>query len=353
MRKALKTVGIVLLCIIIIVGAALAYLTITEFRPNDVEDISVTAGDTSAVLHTGETLRVLAFNTGYAGLDKTQDFFMDGGTGVNPIGGSAKVRENMAGILKAIQEADAQIVLLQEVDQSSSRSSRINEADYYQQNIGMNAAFAVNYQCNFVPYPLPPIGKVKSGLLTLTDYQPTQAQRQSLPVAFSWPLRIANLKRCLLVERIPVEGSEHELVLINLHLEAYDSDGQGRVAQTRQLLYFISQEYEKGNYVIAGGDFNQSFDETVHFGGSWDGKWTPGALTQFELPQGVHFVYDSALPTCRSLDQFYTGDRDNHVFYLIDGFIVTDNVQVEDVHTIDLDFEYSDHNPVLLQASLK
>ena len=268
MRKALKIIGIALLCIIVIAGAALAYLTITEFCPGDVEDITVTAGDASAALRTGETLRVLTFNTGYAGLDKTQDFFMDGGTGVNPIGGSTKVRENMAGILKAIQEADAQIVLLQEVDQSSSRSSLINEADYYQQNIGMNAAFAINYQCNFVPYPLPPIGKVKSGLLTLTAYQPTQAQRQSLPVAFSWPLRIANLKRCLLVERIPVEGSEHELVLINLHLEAYDSDGQGRVAQTRQLLDFINQEYEKGNYVIAGGDFNQSFDETVHLGGS-------------------------------------------------------------------------------------
>ena len=202
-----------------------------------------------------------------------------------------------------------------------------------------------------MPFPLPPIGAVKSGVLTLSAYQPAQAQRQSLPVPFKWPIRVANLKRCLLVERIPVADSEHELVLINLHLEAYD-DGEGKAAQTRQLLDFIRQEYEKGNYVIAGGDFNQTFEGVQRFGGSWEGKWTPGVFTEDELPQGVRLVYDPALPTCRSLDQAYAGDRDNHVFYLIDGFLVTDNVQVEDVRTVDLDFEYSDHNPMLLQAKL-
>ena len=75
-------------------------------------------------------------------------------------------------------------------------------------------------------------------------------------------------------------------------------------------------------------------------------------FTEDELPQSVRLVYDPSLPTCRSLDQAYTGDRDNHVFYLIDGFLVTDNVQVEDVHTVDLDFAYSDHNPMLMQVTL-
>ena len=351
MRKALKTIGIVLLALVILAGGLIGYLTITEFRPASVQDAAQTAGQTSATLRAGESIRVLTFNTGYAGLDKSQDFFMDGGSGVSPTGGRAKVEENLAGILAAIQEANAQIVLLQEVDQSSVRTNRIDETAYYQQNTGLNAAYAVNYQCGFVPFPLPPIGAVKSGVLTLSAYQPAQAQRQSLPVPFKWPIRVANLKRCLLVERIPVAGSGRELVLINLHLEAYD-DGEGKAAQTRQLLDIIHKEYEKGNYVIAGGDFNQTFEGVQRFGGSWEGKWTPGVFTEDELPQGVRLVYDPSLPTCRSLDQAYTGDRDNHVFYLIDGFLVTDNVQVEDVHTVDLDFAYSDHNPMLMQVTL-
>ena len=351
MRKALKTIGIVLLAVVILAGGLIGYLTITEFRPASVQDAAQTAGQTSATLRAGESIRVLTFNTGYAGLDKSQDFFMDGGSGVSPTGGRAKVEENLAGILAAIQEANAQIVLLQEVDQSSARTNRIDETAYYQQNIGLNAAYAVNYQCGFVPFPLPPIGAVKSGVLTLSAYQPAHAQRQSLPVPFKWPIRVANLKRCLLVERIPVADSGRELVLINLHLEAYD-DGEGKAAQTSQLLDFIHQEYEKGNYVIAGGDFNQTFEGVQRFGGSWEGKWTPGVFTEDELPQGVRLVYDPSLPTCRSLDRAYTGDRDNHVFYLIDGFLVTDNVQVEDVHTVDLDFAYSDHNPMLMQVTL-
>ena len=351
MRKALKTIGIVLLAVVILAGGLIGYLTITEFRPASVQDAAQTAGQTSATLRAGESIRVLTFNTGYAGLDKSQDFFMDGGSGVSPTGGRAKVEENLAGILAAIQEANAQIVLLQEVDQSSARTNRIDETAYYQQNTGLNAAYAVNYQCGFVPFPLPPIGAVKSGVLTLSAYQPAQAQRQSLPVPFKWPIRVANLKRCLLVERIPVADSGRELVLINLHLEAYD-DGEGKAAQTCQLLDFIHQEYEKGNYVIAGGDFNQTFEGVQRFGGSWEGKWTPGVFTEDELPQGVRLVYDPSLPTCRSLDQAYTGDRDNHVFYLIDGFLVTDNVQVEEVHTVDLDCAYSDHNPMLMQVTL-
>ena len=87
---------------------------------------------------------------------------------------------------------------------------------------------------------------------------PAQAQRQSLPVPFKWPIRVANLKRCLLVERFTVADSGRELVLINLHLEAYD-DGEGKAAQTKMLREFLQAEYEKGNYVIAGGDFNQTF----------------------------------------------------------------------------------------------
>jgi len=51
-------------------------------------------------------------------------------------------------------------------------------------------------------------------------------------------------------------------VLVNLHLEAYDS-GEGKIAQTKLLVEFLEQEYAKGNYVIAGGDFNQDRKSVV------------------------------------------------------------------------------------------
>ena len=66
----------------------------------------------------------------------------------------------------------------------------------------------------------------------------------------------ANLKRCLLVSYVPLEGSDKQLVLVNLHLEAYD-DGEGKAAQTEMLMDFLTGEYEKGNYIIAGEDVHE------------------------------------------------------------------------------------------------
>ena len=348
--KIIKALLLVLGVLVLAAGGLVGYLTLTEYRPDDIEQLEVTQAARSDNVRVGERLDVLSFNTGYCGLGRDQDFFMDGGTMVRPESEQI-VRDNMNGILSELARQDADIYLLQEVDFDSYRSYYVNQADTYRHGLSLNMAVAYNYKCDFVPFPWPPLGKVESGLVTFTDLNVTQATRESLPVPFTWPMRVANLKRCLLVERIPVADSGRELVLINLHLEAYD-DGEGKAAQTRQLLDFIHQEYEKGNYVIAGGDFNQTFEGVQRFGSSWEGKWTPGVFTEDELPQGVRLVYDPSLPTCRSLDRAYTGDRDNHVFYLIDGFLVTDNVQVEDVHTVDLDFAYSDHNPMLMQVTL-
>ena len=83
-----------------------------------------------------------------------------------------------------------------------------------------------------VPYPLPPIGRVTSGIMTFSSFEVSDAERIQLPCPFSYPIRLCNLKRCLIVSRIPIAGSEHELVIVNLHLEAYDS-GEGKAAQLR------------------------------------------------------------------------------------------------------------------------
>ena len=197
------------------------------------------------------------------------------------------------------------------------------------------------------------MGKIHSGLFTTTGFAVTSADRIALPCPFTWPLSTANLKRCLLVTRHPVAGSGHELVLVNVHLEAYD-DGEGKIAQTRQLMDFLQEEYQKGNYVITGGDFNQIFP-----GGqkAWPNThpelWTPGVLDT-DMLGGFGCAYDLTVPTCRLLNQPYDpSDTVNTQYYAIDGFLISPNVEVSAVKTLDLGFENSDHNPVLLTVSLK
>lgn len=81
-------------------------------------------------------------------------------------------------------------------------------------------------------HTLPTIGKVESGLVTYSDYKVSEASRIALPESFKWPVKTCNLKRCMLETRIPIKGSDKELVLINFHLEAYDS-GEGKIAQRK------------------------------------------------------------------------------------------------------------------------
>ena len=351
--KALRVLIKVLLVLllVVLVGAAglIGYLSITEYRPEDVEPVEVTAAARKDVVRTGEMLTVVTFNTGYGALGRDEDFFMDGGKKVRP-DSKEEVTDNISGILSALTQRNADIYLLQEVDRDSARSFYMDEASYYQHGLSLNMAFAHNYKCDFVPFPWPPIGKVSSGLATYTTLDVTEATRESLPVPFTWPVRVANLKRCLLIERVPVADTGKELVLINLHLEAYD-DGEGKAAQTKQLMDIIGAEYRNGNYVIAGGDFNQTFEGVSAYPVLNDAYWQPGKLFNADLPSGVRYVYDETSPTCRLLNQPYTGDREHSQFYVIDGFLVSDNLKVNHIETIDLNFKNSDHNPVVLQVT--
>jgi hypothetical protein len=63
---------------------------------------------------------------------------------------------------------------------------------------------------------------------------------------------------------------------------------------------------------------------------------------------------DSDVPTCRSLDQPYAGaDHDTFQYYVIDGFIVSSNIEVKSCETRDIGFVQTDHNPVLMECVLK
>lgn len=336
--------------ILFLLVAFFLFLVLTEYKPADREKVSIAAINKSLPAATqGETITLYTWNIGYAGLGKESDFFMDGGKMVDPPSQEI-VQKNMDGILEYIRTQDADIWLIQEVDKNSARTQGMDQHTKIQNWVAAASGFAYNYKATFVPYPLPPLDRIESGIATYSKLLlDRNMERISLPCPFSWPARIAQIKRCLLVTRTPVEGTDKELVIINFHLEAYD-DGEGKAAQTKVLLDILQEEYAKGNYVIAGGDFNQSFPGVLEQYPIADPeKWTPGVLGQDVLPEGWQFAYDISAPTCRLLDKPY---KNNCQLYVIDGFILSPNVKLEAVQTQDLNFEYSDHNPVRLEVTL-
>lgn len=349
-RKTGKVIGIIVAILVVFILALVAFLTVTEYNPPATQEIEI-HGVARETLEPGQSVSVVTWNAGYGGLSKQADFFMDGGDGVRTVSHDG-VMANLAGIEDELAALDSDFIFLQEVDQDSERTYGINERARIATAFApaYASAYALNYDVAYVPYPLPPIGAVESGIMTLSHMQPSSAERVQLPCPFSWPVRLGNLKRCLLVERVPVQGGTAELVLVNLHLEAYD-DGEGKEAQTAMLLQLLQDEYAKGNYVIAGGDFNQSFpDGTDRYPIASGADWTPGTLG--DLPAGWRYAWDSAAPTCRLLNQPYSAGSSGTQFYVIDGFILSPNVEPVSVRTQDAEFAVTDHNPVVLEARL-
>ena len=348
MKTVIKILLTIVLVIVFLLAGLVIWLSLTEFKPSAVEPVAVESQ--GEAVETGKVLTLFNWNIGYSGLGAAEDFFMDGGKSVR-----TESRDNiygyLNGITQTIKESDADIVMLQEVDQNSTRSYHVNQRELLSGYFSSNC-YALNYSCPFVPIPFPPLGQVNSGLLTLTDgLAISSAQRIALSCPFSWPVRIANLKRCLLVSYIPVSGSDRQLVLVNLHLEAYTEAG-GREAQTKQLLEFITEEYEKGNYVIAGGDFNQFFPGSREVYPKTSTEWNTQELDPSVLPEGWTMAYDLSVPTCRSLNQPYNPSDPTTQYYSIDGLILSPNVKMLEVKTVDKGFENSDHNPVQLRFVL-
>ena len=142
---------------------------------------------------------------------------------------------------------------------------------------------------------------------------------------------------------------------MNLHLEAYDS-GEGKAAQTKLLREYLETEEAAGNYVIAGGDFNSvlpgvnpeayPLKETENF--------MPAVIDKTLMPEGWQYVTDDRVPTSRLLNHPYDAENlDNNQFYVIDGFILSPNVTLHHAETVDLQFAWSDHNPVNIEVELQ
>lgn len=368
MKKLLKIILAVILVLIVAVIGLLAGLTITEYRPDDTESVDVVKSDEpiGALESTEETddeaentLTIVSWNTGYSGLGAEADFVMDGGTGNGKPESEDIYTQNLIGIVSILSNLDADLYLLQEVDSNSNRSYHNDQTVVYRENLAhytgntLYETFALNYKCDFVPFPWPPMGKVESGIETLSIFPIESAERIALPTPFSWPLRVANLKRCLLASYIDLPDSDAQLVVVNLHLEAYD-DGAGKAAQTQMLYAFVEAEYEKGNYVICGGDFNQTVPGALERWPVLSAEyWAPGILDTESLPEGWTFSCDDTTPTCRSLDRPYDPEDERFQYYVIDGFITSPNVEVVSAQTLDMGFQCTDHNPVQLEITLK
>jgi endonuclease/exonuclease/phosphatase family metal-dependent hydrolase len=256
-------------------------------------------------------------------------------------------------ILKRIISFDTTaFILLQEVDTLSRRSYYENQFRSITQSMpSFRSYFGVNYD-SWVPVPPQrPMGKVKSGLVTLSKFLPSTVKRVSFESSYSWPMRLFQLKRCYLETRYNTTDGK-ELVLINTHNSAFDDAASLREKELNTLRSRMLDEYAKGNYVIIGGDWNQnpaSFDSTFVLTTYKSKTIKPGIPEDF-TPEGWKYAYDPLHTTNRDVNIPYT--EGETITSLIDFFVISPKVNLQYVKTVQTGFVEADHQPVVMRVVL-
>ena len=336
--------------IVVIVLSYVAYVFIAYHRLGNF-DVSP-QGEASKTLRIGTEYKMVTYNVGFGAYEADYGFFMDGGT-ESWARSKEALDKNLKNIADTLSNENANVYFIQEVDFDSTRTYHVDERQYLTEKLtGKSYTFAQNYDSPFLFYPLyQPHGASKSGIMVYSDFEITAASRVELPVE-NGVIKILDLDRSYSKNRVRAENGK-DLVLYTFHLSAYTSDGSIATEQLKILLDDIRSEYDKGNYCVAGGDFNKDLlgdDALFECRSGAEYNWAQ------TIPEETFDGYDIALfapnngvPSCRNADSAY-----NEFQYVItiDGFLSTPNVEITAAEVIDTGFAYSDHNPVRAKFKL-
>ncbi len=359
-KRILKIIGLLLLIPILYVGITLIHGTVTDFQPEESISLEVEQAPPPKVI-ADSSLTFMIWNVGYGGLGEESDFFYDNGGFLTSAGKTVRttqenVEKNIQGAVNFIKNKRADFYLFQEVDFDSKRSYYINQFEQYEEALPNYAStFSVNYRAPRVPLPVfepwNVMGKMESGLGTFSKYQPSQATRYQLPGDYPWPDRIFHLDRCAAFHRYPTADGK-ELIVVNIHNSAYDKGGTLKKQQMDYLKSKFEEEYKKGNYLVIGGDWNQrpTGVQAASFGGEILTE-TTGYVIPDDYFRDWKWAYDDDTPTNRSLKDPY--NKGVSKVNLIDFFLVSPNLEIVEVEGVNLDFKYSDHQPVMLTVAFK
>ncbi len=353
-KKILKILLCVLLSVVLVISTYLGYVIFSYSRIDDKQNIFPAETGKNNKLTINTTYTAVIQNLGFGAYTQDFTFFMDGGT-QSWAKSKESVKECINIAAQKVSEFSPDFILFQEVDFDSTRSYHTNQRKILENKFKTySSAFAINYHSAFLAYPFTqPHGASNSGILTLSKYNITSCLRRSLPISQSFS-KFLDLDRCYSVSRIPVDNGK-ELVLYNVHLSAYGGSDEIRTAQMTMLFNDMESEYKKGNYTVCGGDFNHDFtgDSTQKLNGGQkvDFGWAQ-PFPQDLLPKCITRCtnYENLIPTCRNCDVPY---KDGNFTIIVDGFLVSENVEAIKIENIKTDFVYSDHNPVVLKFNLK
>jgi len=299
------------------------------------------SGSADILPNAGATISVLNWNIGYAGLGKESDFIMDGGENLLPPSVEI-VEKNLAGIQNTLRENTADFYLIQEAAEPDMLNYGVDVFGGIKDALrNTDWLLGFGYRTQLIPRGY----AVKNGTASFASVKTSAVELIRLP---NEPTRVYGIlqRQYHIQAREFTDASDNPWVVMNIHLSAFDEGGNIRVQQYEKLLEIAGEYYADGKRVVIGGDWNMQLTPTdfPHNTKEKDLFWLKTLPTE-KLSPGWQLVFDPAIATVRTNERpFIKGENYTTI---IDGFLVSPNVDVVSVQGIDTNFEFTDHQPVL------
>ncbi len=321
----------------LIIALLIIFLVNAFYKPSAVREYQWS----SSPENPKDELEIITWNLGYAGLGKDSNFVMDGGTDWRPES-KLVVEQNVSGMIDFLKSNDPDVFFFQEIAKPSFVNHRVNVLKSIVAALPKyQHIYISDFRTRLIPAPLSINSGLsvfaKPGLVSSSESRllPLEARRSGAFRKFYQ----------MVVNHIPTNIQDKEWIVINLHLAAFDPDANVRNKQLQEIRSFAMEQYERGNFVVIGGDWNLRLSQT-DFPHQTEEKYLfwVNDLPNNAFPLDWNIVADSNIPTVRTVQKAYV-PGDNYVT-IIDGFITSPNVEAILVESMNLNFANSDHNPV-------
>lgn len=324
----------------------------TKFDPDDVSSLNV-FNNQVGIVELEDTISLLTYNIGHGGLDSDWDSYSYGGREARAKSHN-QVEENLQSMIQIIDDVNPDIFLLQGLDTNSRRSYYTDQLGFFNEKYpNYSYVFAKNKDIRFLPLPIhKPVGRIQSGIATFSKYSTIEGLRFSLPSNGNLLTNIFEYKWAITKTKYETDF-DSDLVVINVKLSPYGEGDFIREEQLNFLKLLLEEEYEKGNYLLVGGDYSHNLPGVDPFNFRYSEEWPTWLKNIPDDYQVGNFSWeiDESQPSFRNLSKPFKLGK--NFVAITDGFLVSDNIEVKDVITINNGFQHSNHNPVTIRFTLK
>lgn len=315
------------LLFLLIIATIVFFFWASSSTLKETEYVSLTKVDVQNQLENDSIFSIVTYNIGY----------LSGMTNNRPIAKPKSLfDENLQKVLAETQKVNPTIIAFQEIDYDATRSYNINQEEQIAQLGFPYRARTINWDEHYVPFPYWPIsmhfGKVVSGQSIISKYPIKEQQRIVLQRVADAPFYRNAFYLERLAQVVKVVLMDQEIMIINVHLEAFDK--ATRVKQFDEVVKLFNQYKEKYPTILLG-DFNsEATDKTAVIQKMFAMKNVGNAAFNVDK---IENTFDSKAPYKRIDYIFYTK---NSIEY-ISGKVLNEFE------------EASDHLPVFMEFKLK